>query len=354
MPKFTHQGKSKAGLPPGSMVYVGSKAPTPTKITLFDYEPDNYVETIIADIDECTAFRGKKSNTWINVDGLRDTDLLAKLDSLFGVHPLVLEDIVNTDQRPKMEDYESYIYVVLKMLYFNPAKSPDMIAEQLSLVIGSNYVLSFQEEEGDYFHNIRERIRKDKGRLRRMGPDYLAYVLLDTIVDNYFVVLEKFEEDIGRIEERLMKGIRVEASEIHYLKRRLIFLRKQVSPVRELVGALQRSESRLINKNTAIYYRDLYDHIINVIDTIESFRDILSGLHDIHLSSINIKTNEVMKMLTMISTVFMPLTFIVGIYGMNFDNMPELGWEYGYFAVWGVILVIALSMRVYFKRKKWL
>jgi magnesium transporter len=354
MAKLIRQGKPKAGLPPGSVVYVGDKAKAPTRITLFDYEPDSYVETVIAEIEECEALRGRKSNTWINVDGLRDTDLIIKLDSLFGVHPLVLEDIVNTNQRPKMEDYGDYIYVVLKMLYFDTDKSPQMISEQLSLVIGSNYILSFQEEYGDYFDNIRERLRKDKGRLRKMGSDYLAYTLLDTIIDNYFIVLEKFEEDITRIEERLMKGQRVEASEIHQLMRWLVYLRKQVSPVRELVGSLHRTDSPLIRKSTKIYFRDLYDHTVHVIDTIESFRDILAGVHDIHLSSINIKTTEVMKVLTMISTVFMPLTFIVGVYGMNFDHMPELRWEYGYFAVWFVIIVIAWCMRIYFKKKKWI
>jgi magnesium transporter len=353
MTKIARQGKPKAGLPPGSLVYVGNKAHTPTRITLFDYDAEHHTEKVITDIPQCAQFKESKSTTWINVDALRDTQLIAKLDSLFGVHPLVLEDIVHTDQRPKMEDYGEYIYVVLKMLYFDP-KSPDMVCEQLSLIVGSNYVLSFQEEEGDYFDNIRERIRKDKGRVRKMGADYLAYNLLDTIVDNYFIVLEKFEEDIGRIEDRLMKGKPVEGSEIHYLKRRLIFLRKQISPVREVVAALYRADSKLVHKTTEIYFRDLYDHVINVIDTIESFRDILSGLHDIHLSSINLKMNEVMKLLTMISTVFMPLMLIVGIYGMNFDYMPELHWRLGYFAVWGVMSVIALFMWIYFKRKKWL
>jgi magnesium transporter len=351
MSKISRQGKQKAGLPPGSMVYVGDKAHKPTRITLFDYDSGDYVEKSITDLQECGAFKDKKSTTWINVDALTDTTLISRLDSLFGVHPLVLEDIVNTDQRPKMDDHGEYIFVVLKMLYYDP-KSPEMVCEQLSLVIGSNYLLSFQEEEGDYFDNIRERIRKDKGRVRKMGPDYLTYTLLDTIVDNYFIVLEKFEEDIVRIEDRLAKG-RVDAAEIQHLKRRLVLLRKQISPVREVVAGLQRADSKLISKDTEIYFRDLYDHVISVMDTIESFHDIVSGLHDIYLSSINLKMNEVMKMLTMISTVFMPLTFIAGVYGMNFKHMPELSWEYGYFVVLGAMFAIALWMRMYFKRKKW-
>jgi magnesium transporter len=353
MKKIAPQGKPKAGLPPGSMVYIGDKGRAPTKVTLFDYEPDSYVQTVVADIDECMALKGDKSTTtWINVDGLGNTQWIAKLDSLFGVHPLVLEDIVNTEQRPKTEDYGDYIYIVVKMLYNDP-KSSEMVSEQLSLVIGRDYLLSFQEEEGDYFNNIRDRIRQDKGRIRRLGSDYLAYVMLDTIVDNYFVVLEKFQEDIGRVEDRLMGKQAVHASELHHLKRRLIFLRKQIAPMREVVSALQRVDSKLIHKTTGVYLRDLYDHVISVMDTIDSFRDVLSGLHDIHLSAINLKTNEVVKLLTIISTIFMPLMLIVGIYGMNFEHMPELRWKYGYLAVWLVMIGIVMVMTVYFKRKKW-
>ena len=354
MTKLIHRGKSKAGLPPGSLIYVGEKNGPPTRITLFDYDVDRYAEKTIINLEECVPFKEQKSITWINVDGLTDTSLIAKLDHLFGVHPLVLEDIVNTEQRPKMEDYGEYIYVVLKMLYIE-SKTQDIISEQLSLVIGPNYVLSFQEKEGDYFDNIRDRIRKTKGRVRKMGADYLAYVLLDTIVDNYFLVLEKMEEDIARVEEKLMAAVgKTSSSEIHHLKRDLIFLRKQVSPVRELVNALQRVDSKLIHNTTEIYLRDLHDHVISVVDSIESFRDILSGLHDIYLSSINLKMNEIMKVLTVISTIFIPLTFITGIYGMNFKYMPELEWSTGYFEVLSVMLVLALMMMLYFKRKKWL
>jgi len=353
MTKLAPHAKLKIGLPPGSVVYVGKKDNRPTRITLIDYDPQNVTEKTITTIEDCVAFKDRKSVTWINVDGLSDTDLIAKLDSLFGVHPLVLEDIVHTDQRPKMEDYGDYIYVVLKMLSCG-AKPSEVVSEQLSLVIGSNYVLSFQEEAGDYFDNIRERIRKDKGRVRRMGADYLAHILLDTIIDNYFLVMENFEEDVTSVEDRLMTQKQIGVNEIHRLKRRLVVLRKQIAPVRELVGGLLRADSKLIHKATEVYFRDLYDHIISVMDTIESFRDIVSGLHDIYLTSINLKMNEIMKVLTMISTIFMPLTFIAGIYGMNFDHMPELRWEYGYAAILSIMLAIALLMLFYFKRKKWL
>lgn len=354
MTKLIRRGKSKAGLPPGSLVYVGEKNRPLMRITLFDYDSERYVEKTITNLEECVPFKEQKTITWINVDGLTDTAFIAKLDQLFGVHPLVLEDVVNTDQRPKMEDYGEYIYVVLKMLYIE-RQTQNIISEQLSLVIGSNYVLSFQEKEGDYFDNIRDRIRTAKGRVRKMGADYLAYVMLDTIVDNYFLVLEKMEEDISLVEEKLMAAAgKVTSSEIHHLKRDLIFLRKQISPVRELVNALQRADSNLVRKTTEIYLRDLHDHIISVMDAIESFRDILSGLHDIYLSSINLKMNEIMKVLTIISTIFMPLTFIAGIYGMNFKYMPELEWRTGYFEILSFMLAVALTMILYFKRKKWL
>jgi magnesium transporter len=354
MTKLIRRGKSKAGLPPGSLVYVGSQTKPSIRITLFDYNSEHYVEKTITNLEECVPFKDQKTITWINVDGLADTHFIAKLDQLFGVHPLVLEDVVNTDQRPKMEDYGDYIYVVLKMIYIEK-QTQDVISEQLSLVIGSNYVLSFQEKEGDYFDNIRDRIRTSKGRVRKMGADYLAYVLLDTIIDNYFLVLEKIEEDISQVEESLMASAgKVSSSDIHHLKRDLIFLRKQISPVRELVSALQRADSKLIHKVTDIYLRDLHDHVISVMDAIESFRDILSGLHDIYISSINLKMNEIMKVLTVISTVFMPLMFITGIYGMNFKYMPELEWKTGYYEVLGLMLILALMMVLFFKRKKWL
>ena len=354
MTKLIRRGKSKVGLPPGSVIYVGDKNKPSMRITLFDYNAEHYIEKTITNLEECIPFKEQKTITWINVDGLADTEFIAKLDQLFGVHPLVLEDVVNTDQRPKMEDYGDYIYVVLKMIYIEK-QTQDVISEQLSLVIGPKYVLSFQEKEGDYFDNIRDRIRKAKGRVRKMGADYLAYVLVDTIIDNYFLVLEKIEEEIAQVEERLMSTAgKVSSSDIHHLKRDLIFLRKQVSPVRELVSALQRADSPLIHKVTDIYLRDLHDHVISVMDAIESFRDILSGLHDIYISGINLKMNEIMKVLTVISTIFMPLMFITGIYGMNFKYMPELEWTTGYYEILALMLIIALMMVLFFKRKKWL
>jgi magnesium transporter len=267
---------------------------------------------------------------------------------------LVLEDILDTTQRPKMEDFESYIYFALKMLY-QPEKNSEIIVEQISLILGNNFVISFQESEGDVFNPIRDRIRSNKGRIRKMGSDYLAYALIDAIVDNYFVILEKIGDKIESIENKLIEDPSPENLQtIHYLKREMIFLRKSVWPLREVISVMQRSETELICKSTEIFLRDVYDHTIQVIDTIETYRDMISGMLDIYMSSVSNKMNEVMKVLTIFAAIFIPLTFIAGIYGMNFEFMPELHWEYGYLMVWIIIFVVGLSMIVYFRRKNWL
>ncbi len=296
--------------------------------------------------------------TWINIDGIHEVEIIEKIGSHFGFHPLMLEDIVNTGQRPKLEDSESYIFIVLKMLYFDE-KAGEINAEQVSLIIGSNFVISFQEKEGDVFNHIRERIRSAKGRIRKTGADYLAYSLLDAIVDNYFLILEKSGERIGAMEEEVVANPTPPTLQIiHHLKRDIIFLRKSVWPLREVVNGLERSESKLIKKTTRIFLRDVYDHAIQVIDTIETFRDTISGMLDIYLSSVSNKMNEVMKVLTIIATIFIPLTFIAGIYGMNFNpeasawNMPELNWRFGYFLSLVAMLTVGFVIVAYFKLKK--
>jgi magnesium transporter len=267
----------------------------------------------------------------------------------------VMEDIMNTEQRPKIEDFDDYIFVVLKMLYYDNDEE-EIKAEQISIIVRSNFVLSFQEREGDIFNPLRDRIRNAKGRVRKMGPDYLAYCLLDAIVDNYFVVLEKLGEQIEGMEEELVTNpTPVTLQRIHNLKREMIFLRKSVWPLREVVSRLERGESPLIKESTGIYLRDVYDHTIQVIDTIETYRDMLSGMLDIYLSSISNRMNQVMKVLTIIATIFIPLTFVAGIYGMNFEYMPELKWHWFYpKAFWLVMIGIAGVMLVYFRRKRWL
>jgi len=354
MPKLIKQRSKKAGLAPGTLVHIGEKKTQELKITIMDYDDAHFQEKGIKAIEECFLFKDIPTVTWINIDGLHQVEIIEKLGECYGLHPLVLEDILNTDQRPKMEDYGEYLYIVLRMLNYND-KSSEIESEQVSLILGSNFVISFQEPEGDVFDPIRERIRNGKGRIRKMGADYLTYALLDAIVDNYFIILEKLGEKIEFLEEELVTRPTSETLQtIHYLKREMIFLRKAVWPLREVIGGLERGEPPLVKGTTRIYLRDVYDHTIQVIDTIETFRDMVSGMLDIYLSSVSNRLNVVMRVLTIIATIFMPLTFIAGIYGMNFKYMPELEWRWGYPVIWFVLVFIGGSMLIYFKRKKWL
>ncbi|HUW68486.1 MAG TPA: magnesium/cobalt transporter CorA [Candidatus Nanoarchaeia archaeon] len=354
MSRFFKKRTQKIGLPPGTLVHVGEKKIEKTKITIIDYDAEHLEEKVAKTVDECFSFKDKPTVTWINIDGIHEIEIIEKIGNHFDLHPLILEDIVHTEQRPKMEDFEHYIYVVLRLLTFDEIEN-EINAEQISIILGSNFIISFQEMEGDVFDHVRDRIRNSKGRIRKMGADYLAYALLDAIVDNYFVILEKLGEKIESIEEELVTNPRPETLQtIHELKREMIFLRKSVWPLREVVNSMERGESSLIQDSTTIYLRDVYDHTIQVIDTIETFRDMLSGMLDIYLSSVSNKMNEVMKVLTIIATIFIPLTFIAGNYGMNFEYMPELGWRWSYPMYWMVVLTVAAFMVIYFKRKKWL
>jgi magnesium transporter len=354
MQKLIKKRSRKAGLPPGTLVHIGEKKADTPKITVMDYDETHFQEKEIKTIEECFILKDTPTVTWINIDGLHQVEILEKLGGCYGFHPLVLEDILNTDQRPKVEDYGEYIYIVLKMLDQNN-KSNEILTEQISLILGPNFVISFQEREGDVFGPIRERIRTGKGRIRKMGADYLAYALLDSIVDNYFFIMEKLGEKIEFLEEEVVKQPIPETLQtIHHLKREMIFFRKAVWPLREVIGSLERGELPLVKETTRIYLRDVYDHTIQVIDTIETFRDMVSGMLDIYLSSVSNRLNAVMKVLTIIATIFMPLTFIAGIYGMNFKYMPELEWRWGYPAIWFAVVLISVSMLIYFKRKRWL
>ncbi len=354
MPKPIKKRSEKAGLPPGTLVHIGEKKAETLKITVMDYDEAHFQEKEIKTIEECFLFKDKPTVTWINIDGLHQVEIIEKLGECYGLHPLVLEDILNTDQRPKMEDYGEYLYIVLRMLNYND-KSSEIESEQVSLILGSNFVISFQETEGDVFDPIRERIRNGKGRIRKMGADYLTYALLDAIVDNYFIILEKLGEKIEFLEEELVTRPTSETLQtIHYLKREMIFLRKAVWPLREVISGLERGEPPLVKGTTRIYLRDVYDHTIQVIDSIETFRDMVSGMLDIYLSSVSNRLNSVMKVLTIIATIFMPLTFLAGIYGMNFKHMPELEWRWGYPFLWLVMGGIGVFMLLYFRKKKWL
>jgi magnesium transporter len=338
---------------PGSLIHVGERKVDKVRIMVIDYDADNIFEKDVATVEECYRFRDTSTVTWINIDGIHDSEVVAKLGGHFGLHPLVQEDIMNTTQRPKMEDLGGAIYVVLKMI----ERSPDgeLCAEQLSLIFGTNYVLSFQERPGDVFGPIRERLRKGQGRMRKMGPDYLAYAIIDAVVDDYFVVLEELGDRVEALEDEIIsKPDRNTLRDIHGLKGKMLFLRKAIWPLRDAVGRLEREETPLIREATGIYIRDAYDHLIQIIDNIETFREILSGILDIYLSSVSNRMNEVMKILTIIGTIFIPLTFIVGVYGMNFKFMPELEWRGGYFVVWGIMIAVAGSLIAFFRRKNWL
>jgi magnesium transporter len=354
MAKNTQRRSRKAGLPPGSLVHIGEKKTERTKITIMDYDEQTFQGKEAKTVEECFAFKETATVTWINIDGVHDSEVVGKLGSHFGVHPLILEDIMTTQQRPKMEDMGDYIFIVLRMLSLSEKKR-EVRSEQVSLILGSNFVISFQETEGDVFDSVRDRIRSGKGRLRKMGPDYLAYTLIDSIVDNYFLTLEKLGEKVEFIEEELVSDPgRKTLQEIHILKREMIYLRKSVWPLREVISGLERVESDLIKESTGIFLRDVYDHTIQVIDTVETYRDMLSGMLDMYLSSVSNRMNEVMKVLTIIATIFIPLTFIAGVYGMNFRYMPELGWRWGYFIVLGLMVVIGILMVLFFRRKKWM
>jgi magnesium transporter len=345
----------KSGLPPGSLIHIGEQRPGKPRITVMDYDEKEIRERELERIEECFVFRDSPATTWIDVQGVHDAEILRHLGECYGFHPLVLEDVLNTDQRPKIEDYGDYLYIVLKML---SSGGPDggIASEQISLILGPNFLFSFQEGiRGDVFASVKERIRKNGTKLRKLGADYLTYSLMDAVVDNYFDVLEKAGESVEVLEERLVSDASNEAlRDIHYLKREMIFLRKALWPLREVVNSMIRGDMRLITDTTRIYLRDVYDHTIHVIDTIETLRDMVSGMLDIYLSSISNRMNAVMKVLTIIATLFMPLTFIAGVYGMNFTNIPELHWRYGYLLFWVINILIAAAMLIFFRRKKWL
>ena len=344
----------KSGTIPGSLIHIGEKKSENQKVTIFDYDTNELIEKEIVNMDELLTFREKPTVTWINIDGLHEVKTIEKIGSIFEIHPLVLEDILNTKQRPKTEDFTDYVFIAMKMLSLDK-NNMDIISEQFSMILGKNFVISFQEFEGDVFKNVRDRIRTAKGRIRRMKSDYLTYSLVDAIIDNYFGILENFGEKIETLEDIIIESPQSDTlEEIYKLKRTFINLRKSVWPLRELISSIIRDESELFTSKTNIYFRDVYDHTIQVIDTIESYREMVSGMLDIYLSSMSNKMNEVMKVLTIFAAIFIPLTFLAGIYGMNFKFLPELNWKWAYPVWWILALVIGIGMLLYFKKKKWL
>jgi len=348
------RGNKKIGQRPGSLVHVGAQREEKSKITVFSYMPQGQLNECEVQAQEIDAWNTQESSVlWMNMDGIHDINLLRTIGNTFSIHPLTLEDILNTEHRPKMEEYDTYLFMVLKL--FTLSEDLDELEiEQVSFALGKNFVISFQEKQGDVFDEVRNRIRAGKGKIRNQGPDYLTYALIDAVVDSYFLVLEHIGDRIETLEEELLVSPNPDMpEEIHSLKRSLILLRKSISPMREVIGGFLHNESGLIRDPTKIYLRDVQDHIIQLIDTIQSHRDILSGLLDLYLSSISQRMNEVMKILTIIATIFIPLTFIAGIYGMNFEYMPELKWRLAYPTLWVLMLGMFGGMVYFFRKKKW-
>lgn len=339
------------GVPPGTLFYTGEQSGR-IKITLIEFNELDFSEREFFDLSDCMDSLSKDKIKWINVEGVHNIEMIEKIGKIYNLHPLTLEDIVHIEQRPKFEDYDHYVFTIMKMISYKKQAE----AEQLSLVLLEDTVISFQEPEGgDAFDIIRDRLRQAKGRVRRLGPDYLFYALMDAVVDWYFNAVEKIGDKVAEIEEDIIDHPTPQTMhELYGLKREIIYLRKQVWPVRDLVNNIIRSDSKFITSNTQLFLRDLQDHSTRIIDTVETYRDLLSGMMDIYLSNNANKMNEVMKVLTIMSSIFIPVTFIAGVYGMNFEFMPELKSPYGYAAVWAVMLSVMGGLIVYFKKKKWM
>ncbi len=340
------------GAPPGTLFYSGEERTDKIKITLIEYNEAEYFEDQYFDLDDCLSHVKPNMVKWINVEGLHDTELIEKLGRYYNIHPLTLEDIVHVDQRAKFEDFEHYVVSIMRMINY----TTEVESEQLAIVLSENTVISFQEPHGgDAFDIIRNRLRTSKGRVRKLGADYLAYALMDAVVDCYFTAIEKIGDRIEVIEEDIIgDSDKKSILELYRLKREMIYLRKQVWPMRDLINNMIRSETNLINASSDIYLRDLSDHVTRIIDTVETYRDLLSGIMDIYLSTNANKMNEVMKVLTIMSSIFIPVTFMVGVYGMNFEHMPELKTQNGYYVLWAIMLTTIIGLLVYFKRRKWL
>jgi magnesium transporter len=344
----------KTGLSPGSLVYVGEKNYEKTIIELMDYNSEKIEEKIIKKVENCFKFKKTKTNTWINVIGLHDEDIVEAIGNHYGIHPLVLEDILHTEQRPKIEFFDEHIFIVMKIMTYNK-KDKKIDYEQLSLILGKNFVITFKEEKSDIFEPLKKRIRDKASKIRQMQSDDLTHSIMDIVIDNYYAILEQYGEDIEVYEDELMiEPLTKTLNEVYTLKRELLFLRKSVFPLKDVITKLERSESNLIDEKTKFYLKDVYDHVYQVIETVDTQRDLVIGLLDLYNSRVSHRMNEVIKVLTIISTIFIPLTFIAGVYGMNFKNLPELNWGFGYYFVLILMLCIGIGMLIFFKRKKWI
>ncbi len=353
MGRLVRRAHKKPGAAPGTLVHTGAKKMEQVRIRLIDYDAERLIEEELPEIEACFELKDVPTVSWINVDGLHDIALLEKVGRHFGWHPLMLEDIVSVGQRAKMEEYDDSVFVVLPMLSWD-AERGQVSEEQLSLVLGENYVFTFQERTGDVFDEVRQRIRAERGRIRKSGTDYLAYALIDAVVDAYFRALE----GIGDLTESLEEEVMLDPKEhtmhvLHSLKRELIAVRRAIWPLRDMMNSLLRNEHGLFADTTRVYLRDVHDHSVQVLDTVEALRDVVSGMVDLYLSTVSFRTNEIMKVLTIMASIFIPLTFLAGIYGMNFDWMPELKIHWAYPTLLGVMALIGGGMAAYFKRKGW-
>lgn len=353
MPKHIKSRKKKIGSAPGTLIHIGEHVSEDIRIDLIEYNQDHFNKTSISNIEEAFHQNIEHSIRWLDIDGLYDINLVKKIGENFKIHPLILEDILNTGQHPKIDLENDYIYIVLKMLYYDKS-TKEIKSEQVSFVLFKDCLISFQEFPGDVFDDIRNRLENNKNNIRAKGSDYLLYSLIDAIVDSYFNIFENMGEVLDEIEDNLMNTPNKSLlSHIYDLKRDIIFLRNSIWPLREIVSSLIKDEHALFNEKTTIYLRDVYDHTVQIMSIVETYRDILSGMLDIYLSSMSNRTNEVMKVLTVFSTIFIPLSFLTGVYGMNFNYMPELSFKYGYPIFWGITIVLILYMINYFRKKNW-
>lgn len=344
----------KIGQFPGAVTYTGKKAKEKLFIESFNYNEIKYEEKELQNVEAAFSYKLSEPVSWLNLNGLNHVDAIEKIGQHYGLHPLVMEDIVNIAQRPKIDEYENYLFIVLKMLYYDDNEK--MTSEQVSFILGDKYVLSFQESEGDVFDSIRDRIRHGKGRIRNMQSDYLLYALIDAVVDHYFIIIETLGNKIEDLETELFKGNADDDTSrtIQELKREILRVRRAIFPLREVINRIEKYDSTLIGKQTMTYYRDIYDHIVHVSENIDIYREMTWSLMEMYMTTISNKMNEVMKVLTIMASIFIPLTFIAGIYGMNFEYIPELRYKYSYFILLGVFVILVAAMVMYFKRKKWL
>lgn len=353
MARFLKNTEARKGLHPGSLVFIGNKKIDDCIITVIRYDNTECVEQELERVDECSDYIKDVGVAWINIDGLHCTEVIRDAGKHFNLHPLLLEDIMHTGQRPKLEEFENGIFLVLRMLRYDEAQKRT-ISEQLGMVISENYLLTFQEEPGDVFDPVRERLRKQNGRVRSAGPDYLAYSLLDTVVDNHIEIIERLGESIEILEEEILTDPSKTVMErINHFKKEMNYLRKCIRPARDMVVQLLHLDNALIKETTQPFLKDLADLFTQATEVIETYREMLSDMTHLYNSIVNNKMNDIMKVLTVFAAIFIPLTFIAGVYGTNFDNLPELHYKYSYFIFLAVLFFIAVSMLAYFKLKKW-